>query len=289
MKNTKLIALLVCLTLVVCSFAGCTMPELPFELPFDVSDIPVIGDLFVKTAAVEFNKNGGEIVGEEPAAYSDNAALALPSASLQYFAFKGWSLNADGSGDLFVSEIPAKFALTEDQIANGIVLYAVYEQLTGTISYEPNGGAWVDAEGPTSYNYGEVVELPALEKEYFEFLGWSLDGEIVESLAESTEGDITLVAEWKQTETQITYVLGLETATLPDAEPTFSTEDGIEDLSEAEFIPSASGAIFQGWYLNADFSGEPVTSIEANTTEAVTLYAKWAEAPSVGDNWVEFN
>ena len=283
MKNTKLIALLVCLTLVVCSFVGCT------ELPFDPSGIPVVGDLFVKTAALEFNANGGELVGEAPAAYSDNAALALPSASLQYYAFKGWSLNADGSGDLFLNEIPAKFALTEEQIANGIVLYAVYEQLTGTIAYDLAGGVWADAEGPTSYNYGEVVELPELEKDYFEFLGWSLNGEIVESLAESTEGNITLVAAWNQTDTLITYVLGLETAVLPDAEPTFSTEDGIEDLSKAEFTPSAPGAIFLGWYLTADFSGEQVTCIEAGTTAAVTLYAKWAEAPAVGDNWVEFN
>ena len=78
MKNTKLIALLVCLTVVVCSFAGCTMPELPFELPFDVSNIPLIGDLFVKTASIEFDTGDGELVGEAPAAYSNNAALAIP-------------------------------------------------------------------------------------------------------------------------------------------------------------------------------------------------------------------
>ena len=281
MKNTKLIALLVCLTLVVCSFAGCT------ALPFDPSDIPLVGDLFVKTAALEFDAVDGELVGEAPAAYSDNAALVLPEAELQYYAFLGWSLSEDGSNPM--KEIPAKFELTEDQIANGIVFYAVYERLSGDITYDLAGGTWVDEEGPASYLYGEVVELPEVEKEFFEFLGWTLNGEAFDGIVESTEGDLALVATWKQVETEITYVLGLDGATLPDAESTFSTEDGIEDLSKAEFIPSVSGAIFQGWYLNADFSGEPVTSIEANTTEAVTLYAKWAEAPSVGDNWVEFN
>ena len=106
MKNTKLIALLVCLTMVVCSFAAC-----------DLSTLPVIGSMFVKTAAIEFNVGDGELVGEAPASYSDNAALALPTANLQYYAFKGWSLNADGSGDLY-TEIPVKYALTEDQIAD---------------------------------------------------------------------------------------------------------------------------------------------------------------------------
>ena len=109
MKNTKLIALLVCLTMVVCSFAAC-----------DLSTLPVVGSLFVKTAAIEFNTGDGELVGEAPASYSDNATLALPVASLQYYAFKGWTLNADGTGDV-ITEMPAKYALTEDQIANGIV------------------------------------------------------------------------------------------------------------------------------------------------------------------------
>ena len=267
MKNTKLIALLVCLTLVVCSFAGCT------ALPFDPSDIPLVGDLFVKTAALEFDAVDGELVGEAPAAYSDNAALVLPEAELQYYAFLGWSLSEDGSNPM--KEIPAKFELTEDQIANGIVLYAVYERLSGSVVYDLAGGAWVDEEGPASYLYGEVVELPEVEKDLFEFVGWTLNGEAFDGIVESTAGDLALVATWKQVETEITYVLGLDGATLPDAEPTFSTEKGL-DLTKAEYIPTAPGALFAGWYTDADFT-QAVTEISKNTTNAVTLYAKWAE------------
>ena len=282
MKNTKLIALFVCLTIVVCSFAGCTMPE----LPFDVSGIPVIGDLFVKTAAIEFNANGGELVGEAPAAYSDNAALALPSASLQYYDFIGWSLNADGSGDLFVDEIPAKFALTEDQIANGIVLYAVWEQLVGNIEYDFGGGEWEDEAGPSSYNYGSVVEIPALVKENFEFLGWTLDGEEFEGIVESTEGDLTLVASWLQVKTKISFVLGKDGAVLDNAVSLFETADGL-DLGA--FIPSAEGVEFAGWYLTPDCSGPAISEIPADTTDDVVVYANWATAPAVGDNWVPAN
>lgn len=287
MKNTKLIALLVCLTVVVCSFAGCTMPELPFELPFDVSNIPLIGDLFVKTASIEFDAADGEIVGEVPAAYSNNAALALPEASLQYYAFKGWSLNADGTGDLY-TELPAKFALTDEQIELGIVFYAVYERLSGSIAYDLADGAWVEAEGPASYLYGEVVELPEVEKEHFEFAGWTLNGEAFEGIVESTEGDLSLVATWIQVETEISFVLNQDGATLPDAEDVFYTQEGV-DLSAAEYIPTAPGALFAGWYLDADLT-EAVTEIAAGTTEAVTLYAKWEVTPSIGgDNWVPAN
>ena len=41
------------------------------------------------------------------------------------------------------------------------------------------------------------------------------------------------------------------------------------------YAPYKEGATFDGWYAAADFSGEKVTKIDANTTG--TLYAKWAE------------
>lgn len=276
MKNTKLIALLVCLTMVVCSFAAC-----------DLSTLPVVGSLFVKTAAIEFNTGDGELVGEAPASYSDNATLALPVASLQYYAFKGWSLNADGTGDV-LTEMPAKYALTEDQIANGIVFYAVYERLSGTIAYDLAGGQWYDEEGPASYLYGEVIELPEVEKEHFEFVAWTIDGVEVDGITESQEGNVTFVATWVQVETEISFVLNQDGAELPDAGDVFDTEEGV-DLSKEKYIPTAPGALFAGWYLDAELT-QPVEEIAEGTTEAVTLYAKWEPTPSIGgDNWVPAN
>ena len=276
MKNTKLIALLVCLTMVVCSFAAC-----------DLSGIPVVGSLFVKTAALEFNTGDGELVGEKPESYSDNAALALPTASLQYYAFKGWSLNADGTGDV-ITEIPAKYALTEDQIANGIVLYAVYERLVGTITYDLAGGEWYDEAGPASYEYGSTVELPEVEKEHFDFVKWTIDGVEVDGITESQQGNITIVAVWEQVETEIFFVLGKEGATLPNAGKVFDTDKGV-NLSDDKYVPKADGVLFAGWYLDAELT-QPVSEIEAGTTEAVTLYANWKETPVVGgENWVPFN
>lgn len=276
MKNTKLIALLVCLTMVVCSFAAC-----------DLSSMPVLGGLFVKTAALEFDAGDGEIVGEKPESYSDNAALALPTASLQYYAFKGWSLNADGTGDV-ITEMPAKYALTEDQINNGIVLYAVYERLVGTITYDLAGGDWYDEAGPASYEYGSTVELPEVEKEHFDFVAWTLNGEKVNGIVESQTGNITLVATWKQVETEIFYVLGREDATLPDASKVFYTDDGL-NLNDDKFVPKAANVVFAGWYLDAECT-QPISKIEAGTTGAVTLYADWASAPSIGgENWVPAN
>lgn len=50
------------------------------------------------------------------------------------------------------------------------------------------------------------------------------------------------------------------------------------EITEGEFVlnaPYKEGATFDGWYAAADFSGEKVTVINAETTG--TLYAKWVE------------
>ena len=263
MKNIKLIALLVCLTVIVCSFVGCA-----------------------KTAALTFEANGGEVVGEAPLEYTTKAALALPTATLQYYNFKGWSLNSDGSGTVY-TELPAELELTDEQVENGMKLYAVWERKTGKITYAYDGGSLASgATAPESYKYGEIVVLPAVEKEHFEFLGWTIDGNIVETIDKTQEGDVTVTATWLQVETVINYVLGLEGATLADASNTFATEDGIEDLLDEEFIPTADGYVFAGWYTDAEFT-TAITEIPAETTEEVTIYAKWMATPTVeGDNWV---
>ena len=282
MKNIKLIALLVCLTVIVCTFAGCA-----------------------KTALLTFEANGGEVAGELPPVYSDDAELALPSAALQYYAFKGWSLNEDLSGDLYTDKLPAGIALFGEQVPSEdtftalienitgnapykLSLYAVWERLSGKISYELDGGAFADGEdAPASYLYGDKVELPIPEKQYFEFIAWvDADGNEYDIIAKDQEGDLALTATWVQVETQIFFELGIEGASLPDAGETFPTDEGIEDLRDADYIPTAEGFLFVGWYADAELT-EAIEEIEAEITEPVTIYAKWMEAPKVeGDNWV---
>ena len=287
MKNIKLIALLVCLTVIVCTFAGCA-----------------------KTALLTFELNGGELAGEAPGVYSDDAVLALPTPALQYYEFLGWSLNSDLSGDLY-TELPAGFALSGEQIPSEdtmtaliekitgnapytLTLYAVFNRLSANITFDVNGGEFEDGEDiPTSYLYGETVELPIPELEYFEFVAWvDADGNEIEEITEDMEGDIALTATWIQVETQIFFDLGIvkdivsvEDA-LPDAGETFPTDEGIEDLSDAEYLPTADGYQFVGWYADAELT-QPIDSIDSDTTDPVTIYAKWEQAPVVeGDNWV---
>ena len=281
MKNIKLIALLVCLSVIVCTFAGCA-----------------------KTALLTFELNEGEYDGELPTVYSDDADLALPTPTRQYYGFLGWALDAYGSGERYTT-LPAGLELSGDQVPSEdaftafienitgnapytLTLYAIWDRLSGTISYDLDGGAFVPGKTvPTSYLYGEVVELPVPELQYFEFITWvTADGEEIEEITEDQEGNLSLKASWIQIETPITFVLGKDGASLPDAADTFLTEEGIEDLLDSDYIPVADGCIFAGWYADADLT-TPVESIPANTTDPVTIYAKWEQAPVIeGDNWV---
>lgn len=47
--------------------------------------------------------------------------------------------------------------------------------------------------------------------------------------------------------------------------------------TDKDFTHNYSGYFFNGWYKEADFSGEPVLEIQAGTAENLVLYAKWEE------------
>ena len=279
MKKMKLIALLLCLSVIVCSFAACA-----------------------KTAPVVFELNGG-VLPEDALAeyeYSTDKELVLPTPTKQYYKFEGWSLSSDGADILKDGKLPAEMELTDEQIKDGIKVYAIWTRLTGKITYDLNGGDWEGKAGVDTYEYGSNTNLPTnVEREHFEFEGWLLDGKEISKLAVSQTGDVSLVASWVQVKTKINFVLLNDDAVLPDVDELFETEDGIDDLTDDEYIPTAPGCIFAGWYLSEADAKDPnteavaVTKIDPDTTDEVTLYAKWIEAPVLEDdnneNWLNPN
>jgi len=262
MKSLKLVALLICLTVIIGSFAGCA-----------------------PSVALTFEYNHGEAPDSVPEFYK-GAELDLPEPARDYYKFIGWSLAADLSGDTY-KKLPGDFELTEEQIQSGLTLYAVWERLTGKITFDTAGGEMPEGEFiPDTYNYGANTRIDLEpEREFYEFVSWALNGKNVDAIGADQTGDVTLVAVWVQVETKINFNLGaVPEADLPDALPTFDTEDGCV-LTDEEYIPSSDRAIFLGWYDNPEFNGEPITEIPANTTEEVTVYAKWQISPTPEDSW----
>ena len=46
-------------------------------------------------------------------------------------------------------------------------------------------------------------------------------------------------------------------------------------------VPTKDKAVFKGWYLTPDFSGDPITEIGADFTGDVHIYAKWANISTI--------
>ena len=124
---------------------------------------------------------------------------------------------------------------------------------------------------------GETFTAPAKEgltrpdgnaDSYFKWLG--SDGKLYDP-GDSVPASVTsLTAHWTPITYTITYELdGGTNAEDNPASYTYGT--GVTSFA----APSKAGYTFKGWYDNADFSGEPVTSISADAHDNITLYAKW--------------
>ena len=138
----------------------------------------------VVSYALEFDLAGGACENL-PVSYSVEAPVAsLPEASKANYVFLGWydgetKVESLGADNLGVTKLVAK-----------------YEAVKYNISYVLDGGL-VDGN-PATYTVEDEVKLVAPTKLGYEFLGWTLNGEVVETIAKGTTGDLELVATWKE-------------------------------------------------------------------------------------------
>ena len=124
------------------------------------------------------------------------------------------------------------------------------------------------------YNMGDQVELEATPNTGYEFKEWKVisGGVTVGADNKFTVGtaDVEVQAVFAPIKYTITY--NFDGGTNAEANP---AEYTIESDAIALADPSWTGHTFGGWYENAQFTGDPVTTIAKGSTGNVTLYAKW--------------
>ena len=105
----------------------------------------------------------------------------------------------------------------------------------------------------------------------YDFIGFEDAEHTLVQFPQKITGDISYTAVFEPHEYEIDYWLnggGFK----EDAVSSFTVESGTIELSE----PFKSGAVFEGWFFTADYSGEKVQRISCNYQDVV-LYAKWSD------------
>lgn len=176
--------------------------------------------------------------------------------------------------------------ITSVVVDKDITLYAKFEIIYYSITYDIDGATWNNYTPNSSYNVldAAISYIPKgedLEKVGYTFEGWYKDADYKEKFT-SFVGlfeDITLYAKWEAINYSIGYVLN--GGTWEDIYRPF-TDYTVKGIT---YLPSGNnlireGFVFDGWYDNPEYTGTAIDSLVGRTGD-LTVYAKWRDENQV--------
>ena len=219
---------------------------------------------------ITYKLNGGTNAPENPASYNvETETITLKDPVKPGYTFAGWYKAEDFTGG-------AVTKITQGSTGD-ITLYAKWEPVNYTITYELDGGTNAP-ENPAGYNVEtETITLKAPVKTGYTFGGWykaeDFTGNAVTEIAQGSTGNITLYAKWKLESYTITYELdgGTNASENPAS---YNVETETITLKD----PTKDGFAFTGWFESPDFSTTKVKEITQGSTGDKTLYARWIQS-----------
>ena len=230
------------------------------------------------TGTVTLNANGGVINSGNVTQYVKTIGATLPTdVTREGYAFNGWYDNEQLNGNAVAS-------ITGDATGNK-EFWAKWHR---PINYNLNGGN-IKSGNVTSYEEGVGATLPTnVTREDYIFVGWyanaEFDGEAVTAIGTDATGNKEYWAKWNPT---ITYN-NMNGGAINSDYAAYYVE------GEGAILPTdvtKAGAIFCGWYDNAELDGDAVTTIGKDATGAKEYWAKWYYPPVtyVSESWDEDN
>ena len=232
-------------------------------------DIELYANFRIKEYTISFESNGGNTVTSITQNYGTKVSEPAAPSKTGY-QFGGWYKN---------SALTQKYAFTT-MPAEDITLYAKWNRITYTISYNLEGGT-NSFENPANYTIeSSDIVLASPVKNGYAFKGWYSDSGFttqIQTIPTGSHGDISVFAKWQAIEYSITYI-GAENAENNNPAK-YTIEDSIT-LVAAE----KSGYTFDGWFDDVGYSNK-VTQIAAGTTGDKTFYAKFM--PAVYEVWLD--
>ena len=224
-------------------------------------------DLYAKWEIIDYTityENVDGATNNNPATYTVlTEGVTLQDPTKAGYTFEGWFTD---------SEFETAFTgITEGSTGN-ITVYAEWEIIDYTITYNLNGGT-NHVSNPTTYTVlTEGVTLQDPTKAGYTFEGWFTDSEFETAftgITEGSTGNITVYAEWEIIDYTITYNLdgGTNHGDNPETYTILTDDITLQN-------PSKAGYTFEGWFADAEFNTE-FGGIEQGTTGNITVYAEW--------------
>lgn len=222
-------------------------------------------------STISFEANGGTTVDAWTGVVdADTNKTEMPFTERDGYTFEGWYDNADFNGDPIDANTPP-----QTFPVGGSTYYAKWAANESVIAFQANGGSeHAPYTGKTDEPVGES-DMPATTRTGYDFVGW-FDNEFfagaqVKALPTTfPAGGITYYAQWEAQSATIAF----ETNGGSSIEPWGGETDQL--IRGAWPTTERAGYTFEGWYADADFSGQkldaPPLAFPAGTT---TYYAKW--------------
>ncbi len=162
----------------------CNDEEWRFNSDVVLNDMTLNAEWTAKQYTLTFNSDGGTPVDNMVVTFDSN--YTLPSTTKDLYTFNGWKYGTTKVNNSGKWSIDAN---------NDISLVADWVRTTHKINFNSNGGSAVSSM--TVESYTSVNALPTPTWADHVFLGWTLNGELVELPLEMEDSDINLVASWK--------------------------------------------------------------------------------------------
>ncbi len=207
---------------------------------------------------VSFEVNGGSAIANQSVAHGEKASAPTPAPIKVGYTFEGWYT------DVTHTDI---YDFNKEITAN-TTIYAKWEPLKYTVSFEVDGGSTVSHQ---SVAHGEKASAPTPPptKAGYTFGGWYTDAghtqayDFTNVITENT----TIYAKWKAQ----TYTVSFNT----DGGSAVSDQSVAhgEKASAPTPPPTKAGYTFGGWYTDAGHT--QVYDFTNVITENTTIYAKW--------------
>ncbi|MFW6249653.1 MAG: InlB B-repeat-containing protein [Alkalispirochaetaceae bacterium] len=252
---------------------------------------------------VTYDANGGDNVDNVPdnreATAGDEIPVASETPERSGFAFREWTTEPDGSGESFSPG--DTFTLGSDVPVGDVTLYAQWEAVSYSVSYDANGGDDVPVDSGV-YKIGDAISVASEtpDRSGFTFLEWNTDpdgngasfdpGDTFTLGSDVPADDVTLYAQWNQLFYRVTY----DANGGDGAEPPFDGKNYIYDAPvTVKAVPTdpASGILlrhsdgrgFAGWNTDRNGSGQQYwPGEEFNIRSDVTLYAQYEDYAADG-------